>query len=468
MSSSSPNLSSTLAAISEKFGPHALAGRAIRAQHGKDASFHPAHAPDMVVYPENVHDVSWTVAQCHRNGIPVIPYGTGTACEGGVGALLGGVCVDMSRMNNILQINAEDMDCRVQAGVTRKQLNNHLHGTGLFFPIDPGADASIGGMVSTRASGTNAVRFGTMRENVLSLQVVLSNGEIIETGSRARKSAAGYDLTRLFIGAEGTLGIVTEATVKLHAIPEHVSAARCAYSSLKAAVDTVIQVIQLGLPIGRVELLDERQVAACNAYSRLDLPVAPTLFFEFQGSPTGVKEQVETVEALSKENGGTGFNWAETPEERSRLWQARHDVWWAALALRPGCEGIPTDVCVPISRLAEAVLAAREDVDALGMTAPMCGHVGDGNFHLCVVVDPCDASEMALAEELDDRLVRRAIRMEGTCTGEHGIGYGKLKYLEQERGGSMVVLAAMKRALDPRHIMNPGKVVEPEKYPPLV
>jgi D-lactate dehydrogenase (cytochrome) len=303
-----------------------------------------------------------------------------------------------------------------------------------------------------------------MRDNVLSLQVVLAGGEVIETGGRARKSAAGYDLTRLFTGAEGTLGIVTEVTLKLHPLPEKIGAARCAYPSLQAAVDTVIQVIQLGIPIGRVELLDERQVAACNRYSKLQLPEAPTLFFEFHGAPAAVDEQVEAVRAVSTEQGGHGFEWAATPEDRTRLWQARHDVWWAALALRPGCAGIATDVCVPISRLADAVLAARRDVDELGLTAPMCGHVGDGNFHLCIVVNPDDEAEMRTANELNKRIVRRAVEMEGTCTGEHGIGRGKLDSLRLERGASMRAMAAIKRALDARNIMNPGKVLLPEGY----
>lgn len=460
-----PDRAQVLARLSELLGGRAQAGTALREQHGKDASFHPAVPPELVVYPTSTAEVSQVVALCHQGRVPVIPFGTGTSCEGGVAALHGGVCIDLGRMDQVLRVDAEDMDCRVQAGVTRKRLNARLHGTGLQFPIDPGADASIGGMVSTRASGTNAVRYGTMRENVLSLQVVLPDGEVIETAGRARKSAAGYDITRAFVGAEGTLGIVTEVTVKLHPLPEHVSAARCSYPDLRAAIGTVIQVIQMGVPIGRVELLDERQVAASNRYSKLDLPVAPTLFFEFHGSPAAVDEQVDAVRTISAERGGKDFAWAQTPEERTRLWQARHDAWWAARALRHGCEGMPTDVCVPISRLAEAVLAARADVDELGLTAPMCGHVGDGNFHLCVVLDPADADEMRRAEILYDRLVRRAIQMEGTCTGEHGIGYGKLGYLAQERGASMRVLAAFKRALDPRNIMNPGKVVQADAYP---
>jgi D-lactate dehydrogenase (cytochrome) len=453
------------AAIVSRFGNRAQAGIAVREQHGKDASFHPAVPPDLVVYVHDTAEISWIVGLCHRHRVPVVPFGTGTACEGGVAALHGGVCIDLSRMDRVLRVDAQDMDCRVQAGVTRKRLNAQLHGSGLQFPIDPGADASIGGMVSTRASGTNAVRYGTMRENVLSLQVVLPDGEVIETASRARKSAAGYDLTRAFVGAEGTLGVVSEISLKLHALPERISAARCSYPDLRAAIDTVIEVIQLGVPIGRVELMDERQVAASNRYSKLELPEAPALFFEFHGSPQAVDEQIETVRAVSAEHGGREFAWAATPEERTRLWQARHDAWWAARALRAGCEGMPTDVCVPISRLTEAVLAARADVDELGLTAPICGHVGDGNFHLCVVLDPHDPGEMRRAEALYDRLVRRAIEMEGTCSGEHGIGHGKLEYLRQERGASMRVLAAFKRALDPRNIMNPGKVVLADGYP---
>ena len=445
--------------LKELFGERCALGQAIRDQHGKDVSFHPTCPPDAVVFAKSTQDVAAVVKLCHASSVPVIPFGTGTSCEGGIGAISGGICIDLSQMNAILEVNTADFDCRVQAGVTRKQLSAELHGTGLHFPIDPGADASLGGMASTRASGTNAVRYGTMRDNVMSLQVVMANGEIIETGGRARKSAAGYDLTRLFTGAEGTLGIITELTLRLHPLPEGVSAARCGFPSLQTAIETVIQVIQTGIPIGRIEFLDELQVAACNRYSKLDLPEVPTLFFEFQGSPASLAEQVGMVEAIARDNGGSGYAWASTPEARSQLWQARHDVWWAALALRPGCQGIPTDACVPISMLGDAAIAARQDVHALGLTAPMCGHVGDGNFHLCIVVDPNDADEMTRAEELNARLMRRAIRLGGTCTGEHGIGYGKLDFLELERGPSMHAMFAIKKALDPRNIMNPGKVV---------
>lgn len=453
-------------ALRQRFGANCSTALAVREQHGRDESaFTHVPPPAAVVFAESTADVADAVRLCAEYRVPVIPFGVGSSLEGHLLAVHGGISIDVSRMNRVLHIHAEDLTATVQPGVTRKQLNEAVKSAGLFFPIDPGADASIGGMTATRASGTNAVRYGTMRENVLSLQIVLPDGEVIETGNRARKSAAGYDITRAFIGAEGTLGIVTEVTVKLHAIPERISAARCSYPDLRSAVDTVIQVIQMGVPIGRVELLDERQVQACNQYSKLDLPVAPTLFYEFHGSPQAVDEQIATVRAISADNGGQDFAWAETPEERTRLWQARHDAWWAARALRTGCEGMPTDVCVPISRLAEAVLAARADVAELGLTAPMCGHVGDGNFHLCVVLDTGDADEMRRAAQLYDRLVRRAIEMEGTCTGEHGIGYGKLDYLRQERGASMRVLAAIKRALDPRNIMNPGKVVLVDGYP---
>lgn len=460
MTQSTPSrIAAVVADLREQFGDRCSVGQAVREQHGKDVSFHPGLPPDAVVFAESTDDVVRTVRLCHEFQVPIIPFGTGTSCEGGIGALHGGVCIDLTRMNRIIQVNDEDFDCRVQAGLTRKRLNAELHGTGLHFPIDPGADASLGGMASTRASGTNAVRYGTMRENVMSLQVVLADGTVIETGGRARKSAAGYDLTRLFVGSEGTLGVVTEVVLRLHPLPEAVSAARCGFPTLKAAIDTVTQVMQAGVPIGRIEFLDELQVEACNRYSKLSLAVLPTLFFEFNGSPTGVQEQVASVEAIARENGGSGYEWATTPEARSQLWQARHDVWWAALALRPGSEGIPTDACVPLSRLSEAALAAREDASDLRLTAPMCGHVGDGNFHMCIVVDPKDADEMLRAEELIARMAHRAIAFGGTCTGEHGIGYGKLDFLEQERGSSMAAMLAIKRALDPLNIMNPGKVL---------
>lgn len=461
------NIAEVIKLLRARFAERCSTSLALRQQHGKDVTFHPVQPPDAVVFAESTEDVSEVVGICHDFGVPVVPFGTGTSCEGHIAALKGGICIDLSQMNKVLRVSVEDLDCTVQPGVTRKQLNSYIRDTGLFFPIDPGADASIGGMASTRASGTNAVRYGTMRENVLSLQVVLSDGEVITTSSRARKSAAGYDLTRLFVGAEGTLGVLTEVTLKLHPLPQKISAAVCAFESLENAVSCVISLIQLGIPIARVELLDELQIAACNRYSKLHLAEKPTLFFEFHGTDLSVDEQVRSVKELAEDWEGSDFSWANTPEERSRLWQARHDVWWAALALRQGCEGIPTDSCVPISHLAEAVIAAKRDVQELGMIAPICGHVGDGNFHLCIVLDPSDPEELRKADELNARLTRRSIAFDGTCSGEHGIGYGKIGYLEEEFGAGLRVMAEIKRALDPRNIMNPGKVINLDKHKPL-
>jgi len=453
------------AALAERFGDRLSRSQAVRDQHGKDVSYHPAAAPDAVLFAESTEDVSFTVGLCHAHRVPVIAFGTGTSCEGHVAALEGGVCIDLSRMDRILRVGQDDLDCTVQPGVTRKQLNAHLHDSGLFFPIDPGADASIGGMCATRASGTNAVRYGTMRENVLALEVVLADGRVVRTGTRARKSSAGYDLTRLMVGSEGTLGILTEITLKLHPVPETISAAVASFEALKDPVDAVIQIIQLGVPIARVELLDEVQIAAVNSYSKLDLAERPTLFFEFHGSPESVDAQVETVRAVCADHRSGDFEWASTPEARSRMWQARHDIWWATLALRPGSQGFPTDSCVPLSRLTEAVLAAREDVAELNLIAPMCGHVGDGNFHLCVLIDPDDQDEMDRAQELNARLIHRAIAFGGTCTGEHGIGYGKIDFLVEEHGDAVGAMAALKRALDPRGILNPGKILDLARWP---
>ncbi|MBL8670787.1 MAG: FAD-binding protein, partial [Alphaproteobacteria bacterium] len=391
--------------------------------------------------------------------VPIVPYGTGTSLEGHVAALKGGVCIDVSQMNKVLRVGAEDLDVTVQPGVTRKQLNEHLRDKGLFFPIDPGADASLGGMTATRASGTNAVRYGTMRENVLSLQVVLADGRVIRTAKRAKKSAAGYDLTRLFVGSEGTLGVITEVTLKLYGIPEAISAAVCSFPTLAAAVDTVIQTIQAGVPIARIELLDEVQMRAVNGYSKLDYPEAPTLFFEFHGTASGVAEQIEMVEAIAGEKGGAGFRWANKPEERSRLWEARHKAYYAALSLRPGCKGWATDVCVPISRLAECILETKKDIQDSGLLAPIVGHVGDGNFHLSFLIDPNDPEEMRRAGAVNDKMVMRALSMDGTCTGEHGIGYGKIDLLQAELGEGVSVMRQIKQALDPKGIMNPGKIV---------
>jgi D-lactate dehydrogenase (cytochrome) len=390
---------------------------------------------------------------------PIVPFGTGTSLEGHVAALKGGVCIDLSQMNRVLRVGAEDLDVTVEAGVTRKQLNEHLRDTGLFFPIDPGADASLGGMAATRASGTNAVRYGTMRENVLALTVVLPDGTVIHTSRRARKSAAGYDLTRLFVGSEGTLGVITEVTLKLYGIPEAISAAVCAFPTIAAAVDTVILTIQSGIPVARIELLDEPQMEAINKYSKLDHKVAPTLFFEFHGTNAGVAEQVEQVKAIAGDYGGDDFRWASNHEERSKLWQARHDAYYAALALRPGSKGWPTDVCVPISRLAECIAETKADLAQSSIPSALAGHVGDGNFHLIFMIDPSRPEEIAEASRLNDRMVARALAMDGTCTGEHGIGYGKLDFLDAEHGEAVAVMGAIKRAIDPDNLMNPGKIV---------
>ena len=444
---------------------HAIVGQrlttaaAVREQHGRDESYHAAQPPDVVVFAASTEEVSDIVKVCARRRVPVIPFGTGTSLEGHVAALKGGVCIDLAQMNEVLAVNVEDMDCTVQAGVTRKQLGEHLRDTGLFFAVDPGADASIGGMAATRASGTNAVRYGTMRETVLALTVVLADGRVIRTSRRARKSSAGYDLTRLFVGSEGTLGVITEVTLRLHGVPEAISAAVCAFPDLAAAVNATITTIQAGVPVARIELLDDKQMEAINKFSKLDYPEAPTLFFEFHGTEAGVVEQVETVEAVTGEFGGSDFRWATKTEDRARLWQARHDAYYAAIALRPGARGYATDVCVPISRLAECILETKKDIDDSGLLAPIVGHVGDGNFHLVMVLDPDDADEMARAKALNERLVMRGLAMDGTCTGEHGVGYGKIDFLVAEHGEAVSVMRTLKTALDPLGIMNPGKIV---------
>src|SRR5271163_4312215 len=450
---------SLLASLRELLGVRLSTSAAVCAQHGKDESYHAPHAPDAVAFAHSTDEVSAIVKLCADHRTPVIAFGAGTSLEGHVAALAGGICVDLSRMDRILRVNAEDLDAVVEAGVTRKQLNEYLRDTGLFFPIDPGADASLGGMAATRASGTNAVRYGTMRENVLSLTVVLADGRIIRTARRARKSAAGYDLTRLFVGSEGTLGIITELTVRLYGIPEAISAAVCAFPTLEAAVDSVILTIQNAVPVARIELLDESQMDAINKYSKLDHKVAPTLFFEFHGSPAGVAEQAETVKAIAAEHGGDDFRWATTSEERSKLWQARHDAYYAALALRPGSKGWATDVCVPISRLAECISETKRDLVDSPIPSALVGHVGDGNFHLVFMIDPQRPDEIAEAGRLNDRMVARALAMEGTSTGEHGVGYGKMDFLIAEHGEAVSVMRMIKKALDPLNIMNPGKIV---------
>lgn len=445
--------------LDQLFGERVSRSDAVRERFGKDESYHPSIPPDAVVTVKDTAEVSTLLVLCQRFRIPVIPYGAGTSLEGSVSALHGGVAVNLQEMNQILKVNHDDLDVVVQPGVTRRQLNDYLHDSGLFFPVDPGANASIGGMISTRASGTNAVRYGTMRENVLSLEVVMADGRVIRTGSRARKSAAGYDLTHLFTGAEGTLGIITEITLKLYGIPEAISSAVCNFKTLDDAVATVIETIQYGVPIARIELLDAVQIDAINRYSKTDYPLAPTLFLEFHGSDASVKEQAETVEAIADEHGGADFSWTTNTEERNRLWRARHDAAYACKALRPDGQIWATDVCVPISRLAECIARTREDLDENNLLAPIVGHVGDGNFHLVLLVNHDNEEEVERANRVHQQMVTRAIEMGGTCTGEHGIGYGKLDFLEAEHGVAVDVMRQIKQALDPNGIMNPGKVL---------
>jgi len=446
------------------FGRRFSRGESSRLQHGRDESVHPPQLPDGVVHAENNDEVALVVRLCAAHGVPVIPYGVGSSVEGHVLAPCGGISLDLSGMNRVLAIHAEDGDATVEAGVTRKQLNDALKGSGLFFPIDPGADATLGGMAATRASGTNAVRYGTMKDNVLATTTVLADGRIMKTGGRARKSSAGYDLTRLLVGSEGTLGIMTELTVKLYPIPEAISAAVCTFPDIDSAVQTVIQTIQLGVPVARIELLDALSLKAINTFSKTTLAEAPTLFFEFHGSPAGAEEQAQTVQAIADEMGGTHFQWATRPEDRSRLWQARHDAYFACLQLKPGCRCFPTDVCVPISRLAECIAATNADIAQVSIPIALFGHVGDGNFHLVVLVDPANDQEMAEAAWISQRVVERAIAMEGTCTGEHGIGLGKRKYLVAEHGEVAVdVMRALKAALDPANLLNPGKILPPAR-----
>ena len=451
-------LSAALEALRERFGDRLSTAQAVREHHGRDVTFHEG-LPDAVVFCRSTEEVQAAVRICAEHRVPMIPFGTGTSLEGHISAIHGGITLDVSEMNEILEVNAADLDCRVQAGVTRKQLNEHLRHDGLMFPIDPGADASLGGMTATRASGTNAVRYGTMRENVLGLTVVTADGRVIRTGGRARKSSAGYDLTRLFVGSEGTLGIVTEVQLRLYGIPEAMSAAVCSFESLEGAVNTVIETIQMGIPIARVELLDDVQMKAINAYSKFSYPELSTLFFEFHGTPAGVEEQARTVGELAAANGGQGFQWAREEEDRRQLWQARHDAYFACLALKPGSKGWATDVCVPISRLAECILETKRDIEESGVIAPIVGHVGDGNFHLVYLLDPDDPADWKRAEALNDRMVTRALSLGGTCTGEHGVGMGKLDFLVAEQGEAVALMRQIKQALDPDNLMNPGKIL---------
>ncbi len=439
-------------------GERVTAAVVVREHHSHGESTHPPALPDLVCFPQSTEEVCGIVKVSARHGLAIVPFGAGTSLEGHVHALRGGICMDMRQMNRVLRVSVEDMDATVEAGIGRLALAKALENTGLTFFIDPGADATIGGMASTRASGTTAVRYGTMRENVLGLTVVLADGRVIRTGTRARKSSAGYDLTRLFVGAEGTLGVITEVTLRLHALPEAVGVAVCAFATVEGAVRTVIEAIQLGLPVARIEFMDERQVAAVNNYSKLELAVRPTLLMEFHGlSDASVEETARLAEGLACEHGGLGFDWQTTAAGRARLWKARHDVYYASRALRPGSDVLTTDVCVPISRLAECIVATRADLDGSSFPATMVGHVGDGNFHVQCMLGPEQAQE---ADDFAARLVERAQAMGGTCTGEHGVGYGKKKYLKAEHGEALEMMRTLKRALDPENRMNPGKIVD--------
>ena len=446
--------------ISQLLGDRLTTSAAVRDQHANgECGLYTPQPPDAVVFPHSTEEVSAIVSICAAHAVPMVPYGVGTSVEGNVTAPYGGVCIDMSQMNEVVCVNEADLDCTVQAGVTRKQLNQYLKDTGLFFPIDPGADATLGGMAATRASGTNAVRYGTLRENVLGLTVVLPDGKIIKTGGRARKSSAGYDLTRLMVGSEGTLGVITEVTLRLYGIPEAISAAMCSFPTLEGAVNTVMLTIQSGIPVARMELLDDVQMAACMSYSKLDYAPDHTILFEFHGTERGVEEQAGMVGEIAAEFGGSDFRWTKTTEERNALWQSRHDVLYACFALRPGCMVWATDVCVPISRLAECLLETKREIDENDLLAPIVGHAGDGNFHLGFLLEPGNEDELARAKQVNDNMVERALAMGGTCTGEHGIGIGKIGYMEAEHGDAVDVMRLIKRSMDPQNLMNPGKVL---------
>jgi D-lactate dehydrogenase (cytochrome) len=447
-------------ALIARFGNKFVASDAVRQQHANTTTWLPNEPPDAVVYAGSTEDVQAIVKICAEHKVPVIPFGTGTSLEGHVNAPFGGISIDMMEMNKVLAVHPEDLDCVIEPGVTRKKLNEHLRDQGLFFPVDPGADASLGGMTSTRASGTNAVRYGTMKDNVLSLKAVLANGEVLRTARRAKKSSAGYDLTRLFVGSEGTFGVITEITLRLAGIPEAISAGVCPFPSVEAACNATIATIQSGIPVARIELLDALQVKACNAYSKLNLKETPTLFLEFHGSEASVAEQSERFGEIAAELGGGPFDWATKAEDRNKLWQARHDAYWAVIGLRAGASAFATDVCVPISRLAECVTATQQDIKDLNLVAPIVGHVGDGNFHVSVLMDMSDADEVGRGRQFHERLVARSLSMDGTCTGEHGVGEGKMKYLEAEHGKIGVdLMRTLKRSLDPDNILNPGKIV---------
>jgi len=446
-------------ALQQRFGPQCSTALVVREQHGRDESIFDVPPPSAVIFAESTQDVADAVKLAAQHKVPVIPFGVGSSLEGHLLAIQGGISIDVSRMNQVLSINAEDLTVTVQPGITRKALNEAVKHEGLFFPIDPGADASIGGMAATRASGTNAVRYGTMRENVLALEVVTAKGEVIRTGTRAKKSSAGYDLTRLMVGSEGTLGVMTEITVKLYPLPEAISAAICSFPSIEAAVRTVIQVIQLGVPIARCELIDAGTVRMVNAHSKLGLREEHMLLMEFHGSPASVQEQAEMVQEIASEFGGNAFEWATTPEERTRLWTARHNAYFAAIQSKPGCRAVSTDTCVPISRLADCLLDSVAEADASGLPYFLVGHVGDGNFHFGYLIDPANPQEHRVAEELNHKLVHRALQLEGTCTGEHGVGLHKMDFLRREAGdGAIDMMRTIKQALDPDNILNPGKI----------
>jgi D-lactate dehydrogenase (cytochrome) len=451
-------LKSAGAVLRQRFGERFQTGEAVRGQHAHTTTWVPPQLPDGVLFVESKDDVEMAVRIATDYRVPIIPFGAGSSLEGQVNAPSGGFSLDFSRMNRIIEINPEDLDCTVEPGITREELNVQLRDTGLFFPIDPGANASIGGMTATRASGTNAVRYGTMKDNVLAVTAVVAGAREIRTARRARKSSAGYDLTRLFVGSEGTLGVLTSITLRLQGIPEEIAGGYCNFPSVRQACEAVIMTIQLGIPVARIELMNALQVKACNAYSGLSLPEAPSLFLEFHGSPASVKLQSEAFGEVARENGGGDFAWSVNPEERARIWKARHNVYWSAKALRPGANAIATDVCVPISRLAECVTATEEDIAEHGLIAPIVGHAGDGNFHVSMVIDDKDPVEIAVAEAFIERLNARALAMDGTCTGEHGIGQGKQEFLEAELGGSIDIMRQIKKSLDPLGIFNPGKI----------
>jgi len=451
-------IATVLGILKQRLGERLQTGQSVREQHGHTTTYIPNQAPDGVAFTETAGEVQDVVRICSEHRVPVIAFGTGTSLEGHVNAPGGGISIDTSRLDKVLSVNAEDLDCTVEAGVTREALNRHLRDTGLFFPIDPGANASLGGMAATRASGTNAVRYGTMRDNVIGLTAVMADGSLVKTGNRARKSSSGYDLTRLLVGSEGTLGVITSLTLKLYGIPQAMSGGVCPFPSVDAACRAVIMTIQLGIPVARIELVNALQMRAMIGYSKLDYPESPCLFVEFHGTEAGVKEQAETFGEIAAEHGGGPFLWTTVAEERAKLWKARHDAYWASLTLRPGAKGLSTDVCVPISRLAECIAETEADIAATGLVAPIVGHVGDGNFHVLVLMDMNDPAEIGRAEGFVERLNARAIAMDGTCTGEHGIGQGKMAFLEREHGAGVGVMRAIKTALDPLNIMNPGKM----------